>query len=162
MDTVTELSLKEKIKLLSKILLLAQVAESYSENKKVLGYVKKTAVEESKALKKGGLALVDGDNRSAGKLVDEFVNVLTVLAKAKKVEDWKPAVDALNVYIEKLTSQLLSDEKLLLPPSKEQPDVMTKVLNSAASGVRKLGAMLEKGVEHIKKEIKESLSDEVK
>ena len=160
MDKLAELSLTEKVKLLSKILLLAQVAESYSENKKVLSYLKKTALEESKLLDKSKYSLTEEDGKSASKLIAEFVSVLTDLSKAKTVDDWRPASKALDVYIEKLTAQLLSDEKLLLPPTPEEPDIVTKVLNSAASGVRKLGSMIDKGVEQIKKQIKENLKDD--
>lgn len=160
MDKVIELSLKEKIKLLGKILLLAQVAENYSENKKVLGYVRKTAETEAKLLKKAKYALIPEDSRSSFKYVNEFITVVKSLAKAKRADLRRLAEQSLQSYIEKLTAQILSDERALLPPAPKPVapiDEVKKVIDTAASGVRKLGDMIDRGVEQIKKTVHDTL-----
>lgn len=168
MDKITELSLNEKVKLLSKILLLSQVAENYSEDKKVLKYLHETVSEECKLIEKGEYKLVVEHSRSAGLLANELCDVLHGLIKAKSQDEFLRAKRELYGSMEKITAQLLADEKLLLPPSDKESgrtqheiyDTVSKVLNSAANGARKLGDMINKGFEHIKNQVLETLNKE--
>ena len=158
MDKVTETSLRERVNLLEKLLLLALTAESYHDSKKVVVCVKKTALAEGKALAKSKYTLTDGDRELCAKYASVLAEVAKALSKAKKAEDLQEEKKALHDFALTLDLQLDADKALLFP--NDVATGVTTVIDGAAAGAKKLGDLIEKGVQYVKDAVQKELNTE--
>lgn len=156
MDKVMEMSLTQKVEILNKYLRLAAVAESYSDNKKVLSYIKKTIALEGKNLEKKNYPLIDEDARSVEKYRSELAAVILSLSKAKKIDSWRTGCDDLRVCTEKISAQVQADDGVLHPKKDSAADRVVKTL---AGGAKKVGEKISDIVDTSVKQFKDNMRE---
>lgn len=150
MDETVKVSLEKKLSQFEKYLLLAQVAECYSADKAAVRALRKVTCREIKSLKESCFPMESGDLRQLFESIGGLKDILTKFVKAKRYELYRLAEEQLSEYINRLQKQIADTKELL----RLKPGVQ-ETIDSTVSKAIELKNAIGRGVEHLKKTVKD-------
>ncbi len=146
MQEVVETGNKVRTKLYGKLLSLARVTQIYSDRPKCLKAVIRILCNELAELKSTKYPMPESDVNEIKLNVNELKEIARRLVKVKKVEEWNSAVQALQLFTEKIEARLRV--------SSDSPvENIKNIIGSAVKNAKQLGNAVEIGVNKIKKTV---------
>ena len=152
MDEQKRVSLERKLSHFRRHLLLAQVAECYSDDKKAVRALCKIAKRESEALRRSHFPMEEGDMRQLYMSIADLKAILVLFLKARRYDLYRGAGEQLSMYLNTVGQQIEETEASLVT----RPTVKSNVQNAIDTAVNKakeLGEAIGKGVERLKKTV---------
>lgn len=146
----SKISLMKRIALDKRYLLIAQVAEKYANDKSVLRAMKKIAHKECKGLRDSRYPMEAMDVQEALVSIKELYDILCSLIKRSGYERYRLASGMLVEFIVKLEGKIKDDECAM----RTKPSVQES-LGAAIDKAKEIGEAIGKGVEGIKKTVKD-------
>ncbi len=150
MDETKRVSLEKKLSHLKRYLLLAQIAECYSVDKKAVRALNTVTKRELRALKRSRFPMEDADLQQLYNSIGMLGQILKKFSGARRYDVYRNAEEQLTNYINSMTRQVAETEELL----RTKPTV-SKTIDSAVTKAKELGDVIGKGVEQLKKTVKD-------
>lgn len=146
----TRISLLKRMALYERYILLARVAEKYANDKSVLRAMRKIAHNERKGLQTSRYPMETKDIQEALILIGELHGILNSLVRASGYDRYRLASEALTEFLEKLEKEYGETE------NKVQGKASAKdTIDAAIDKAKTIGEVIGKGVEEIKKTVKD-------
>ncbi len=150
MDEAIRVSIEKKLSLFRKYLLICEVAECYSNDKPSLRALRKIVCREQKLLKSSRFPIEESDRSELLALIGDLKQLFTSFLHASQFEMYRLAGDNLTRYLGILRGKISETEALLRGKSTVQ-----ETIDAAVSKAKELGEALGKGVESLKKRVKD-------
>lgn len=149
-DDLSRISLLKRMALYERYLLLARMAEKYANDRSVLRAMRKIARSERKGLRNSRYPMETKDLQEALVSIDELYGILNSLVRASGYDRYRLASKALNEFLEKLEKEYGEAE------SKVQGKASARdTIDAAIDKAKTIGEVIGKGVEEIKKTVKD-------
>lgn len=149
-EYIGRVSLVRKAMLERHYLLIAQTAEEFSTDSGMLKALCTAVKRERKEFNGSKYPMTDGDAHEIASIIDELYDLLRRLKKANKMDRYRIASNALHEFIERGERRLKEDNARLSGKSDLQETIVSTV-----DRVKAIGEKLGKGVEEIKKTVKD-------
>ena len=159
-ETTVNVSLKKKIELCKGLLLVAQSADFFKEDKKLLKSLASALKNQKKKCANSVYPMTEADKSEVFLHVSDLGEIVLMLAKVKSVSDfqvWNGRLENfVKVITEKLDAMALELKKLEGETVAGQAKkVFGKVVETAKSLGQSVSSAVDKGVEAIKKNMKD-------
>lgn len=145
-----KVSLRKKAALYEKYLLIAQMAEKYANDKSVLRAMKRIAREECRILQSSRYPMETADVQESLMFISELRDILGSLVKSSVYERYRLASGALSEFLARLDKKYRETESLV-----QGKTTAREALDVAIEKARSIGEVIGKGVEEIKKTVKD-------
>lgn len=144
-------SIKKKRELLRKYFLLGSLAREYSDHKKTLRAINRMVKGELAKLRKSKYAVTGTDFRDAMRFGEDLSDVVARLIRAKKVESYRIAAEALDGYLIGISE---ASESLV-----EKKTDVRQMIDAALGKAKLAGEALEKKAGEALERVKKTMAE---
>ncbi len=148
-----DVTFKIKLENLEKLHQISLLVQLYTDNKKILQYLKKIAVCQEKRLKSSRLFVTEKEFAKIVVLASDTIKVIKKLLASKTVEDFVKARENLEEHLQQL-------DNFLIPSFAATTHTLKSVFEKAKSKVKSIKDMALDGLGYLKKNMQEDVDEE--